>query len=144
MVLYLYKRQPKIKELGSSHKYRSIYVKVFLALSGLAIWRIPSLFYLDELWQAPVFTPEAWMAMLGLFVAGITLGFLRPHKWLQLALLLGIGPTLHTLTTYTGDSLVLLWITANLMTLLIGILPVLGGAWVGSKLSSLEFRTWVW
>ena len=113
-------------------KFYSIYRTILLVLSGLAIWRIPSLFYLDELWQAPFFTPEAWMAMLGLFLGGFILGFLKPIKWMQFGILLGLGPMVHTAARLANDTLGTLWAMEIFLTLVIGILPALGGAWLGT------------
>jgi hypothetical protein len=86
---------------------------------------------LDELWQAPFFTPEAWMAMLGLFLAGIILGFLKPNMWAQFGIFVGLGPLVHTGARLAHDTLGTLWAMEIFLALIVGILPVLGGAWVG-------------
>ena len=117
-------------------KFYTTYRSILLVFSGLAIWRLPSLFYLDELWQAPFFTPEAWMAMLGLFLAGFILGFLRPHKWSQFGLLVGLGPMVHTVVRFANETLGTLWPMEIFLALIVGILPVLGGAWIGNLAKS--------
>lgn len=118
-------------------KLYPIYRSLLLVLTGLAIWRLPSLFYLDELWQSPFFTPEAWMAMCGLFSAGLILGFLKPAMWLQLGGLVGLGPMVHTGGKLANNTLGTLWPMEILLALVVGILPVLGGAYLGKLAKSM-------